>query len=165
MSPAWEGEEGARGTQGLLPHGPVPEPAKRGESGGDRHLGILGTHPSGPVVESILFPSLAAQGLQGVKASTLLVCTSLLCFSGVAQFREGSFLPKKGRRPAAPGRDPHPRRESRWDRVYQPRTSQVAMLRRYTVRGERHLPPSLDARTHTHISRALPSPRGTLRVS
>lgn len=27
------------------------------------------------------------------------------------------------------------------DRVYQPRTSQVAMLRRYTVRGGRHLPP------------------------
>lgn len=139
-----EGGEGAR----ELPHGPVPEPARRGESGGDRHLGILGTHPSGPVVESIPFPSL---GAWGVKASTLLVCTSSWCFSGVAQFREGSFLPGKGRQPTAPGGDPHPHRESRRDWLYQPRTSQVAMLRRYTVRGERHLPPSLDAHTHTHL--------------
>lgn len=51
------------------------------------------------------------------------------------------------------------------DGLYQPRTSQVAMLRRYTVRGERHLPPFLDARTHTHISRALPFPWESFRVS
>lgn len=82
---------------------PPGHPAGR-EASRDRHLGGISGHIQAVRCwRSLRVSSLGAQGPQGIKASTLLVCTSSLRFSGMAQFREGSFPPSGG-----------PHRESRW---------------------------------------------------
>lgn len=118
------------------------------------------------MTESLRFSSLAIGGLRGVKASTTAGVYELVVFlwDGSVQRRvlpalRGRVPKSKGQWPAVPAEIHVPTGNPAGDGLYQPRTSQVAMLRRYTVRGERHLPPFLDARTHTHISPGLfPSP-------
>lgn len=172
-----------RGTEGPLreagvPGDPLQEPSLLAEENPvhDGHLWALGHIQARKsedqrgvrVVQSLLrFSSLAAQAageLSPTAAGAYELVVSLWDRSAQRRVRpSGAHAEVKG--PAARGpsrrwwRATILQRNPAGDSLYQPRTSQVAMLRRYTVRGERHLPRFLDAHAHTHISRELPWPR------
>lgn len=184
MSPAWGRGGGGERNPGSapwggvgLPQGPAQEPGRLAAASREENPVATGTwgfrdisKRSGRGEPPVLFPRRSGPpGSQSLNTAGVYELVAFL-WDGSVQRRvlpalRGRALKSKGRRPAVPVEIRVPTGNPAGDRLYQPRTSQVAMLRRYTVRGERHLPPFLDARTHTHISRALPSPRGSFMVS